>query len=792
MKNLPISVCMPMYNASRYLRECIDSILAQTFTDFELLIVDDGSTDESVKIVESYHDPRIRLIKNKHDYIASLNLLLSEAKGKYIARMDADDVMLPERLAIQYKYMEEHPEVDVMAGALKYIDERFVFTPAKEIYECTLELMMEANLVANPASIFNRESILEHSINYEEDFIYAEDYRFWTRILMEGLKIHIIPTTLIKYRYSNAQITSCHRDEMFSKTHQVQEHIRTHLAVSYNIGYKMPQIENRGKQLSIIIPFLNEGEEVLLTIESIRNTIKDTADIIVINDCSIDGVDYQEMVKDLQVYYILNRKRKGVAASRDLGIKLCKTPYFLLLDAHMRFYEEDWAIKIINKLIENERQLLCCQGLFLSKRKDGTIISQDKSCCFGAFMPCLKNTYLPDIKWNTFEQLPNELEETIPFVLGAGYAASCQYWKYLRGLEGLEYYGSDEAYISLKVWMEGGKCTLLKNVVIGHIYREEAPYKHYNVAEVFNYLWISRLLFSSFWKYAAEAAAIVISRPLYLEANKLFKKKQSQFNELKKYYNKIFTKDFIDVMQYHQNIRLKNLVRISDTTLNLLPKIAIFLQKNTPRYYGLYKGKMGHLIWFEHYSRYCGCSLWDDLASDLWEQIEQAIKEDFLPLNFEEGLLGIGWSILYLYEKKFLDDYPETILSKIDQNVNKCSPHRLEENDIKGLLCYCAARLKYSFKRKEKFAWSQSFIEELLMSSKTIIENSNNSEAITLALMLIDFMENKYDLSDWELSLSKCIDFKQTFPQNAMYWESGLCNPVASVSMLTLLLIEQK
>ena len=201
---------------------------------------------------------------------------------------------------------------------------------------------------------------------------------------------------------------------------------------------------------------------------------------------------------------------------------------------------------------------------------------------------------------------------------------------------------------------------------------------------------------------------------------------------------------------------------------------------------------MGHLIWFEHYSRYCDCSLWDDLASDLWEQIEQAIKEDFLPLNFEEGLLGIGWSILYLHEKKFLDDYPETILSKIDQNVNKCSPHRLEENDIKGLLCYCAARLKYSFKRKEKFAWSQSFIEELLMSSKTIIENSNNSETITLALMLIDFMENKYDLSDWELSLSKCIDFKQTFPQNAMYWESGLCNPVASVSMLTLLLIEQK
>lgn len=83
MKDLPISVCMPMYNASRYLRECIDSILAQTFTDFELLIVDDGSTDESVEIVESYHDPRIRLIKNKHDYIASLKRLDKERERKF-------------------------------------------------------------------------------------------------------------------------------------------------------------------------------------------------------------------------------------------------------------------------------------------------------------------------------------------------------------------------------------------------------------------------------------------------------------------------------------------------------------------------------------------------------------------------------------------------------------------------------------------------------------------------------------------------------------------------------------
>lgn len=113
-----VSVCMPMYNASEYLRECIDSVLAQSFEDFEFLIVDDGSTDDSVSIVRFYADPRIRLIQNNHDYIGSLNILLDEARGKYIARMDADDVMMPERLQVQYDYMEENTDVDILGGCV--------------------------------------------------------------------------------------------------------------------------------------------------------------------------------------------------------------------------------------------------------------------------------------------------------------------------------------------------------------------------------------------------------------------------------------------------------------------------------------------------------------------------------------------------------------------------------------------------------------------------------------------------------------------------------------------------
>jgi glycosyltransferase involved in cell wall biosynthesis len=105
-----ISILMPVYNGEKYLREAIDSILNQTFTDFEFLIVDDGSTDNSVEIINSYQNSRINLVKNDKNegLVYTLNRGLSLAKGEYIARMDCDDISLPERLKKQIDFLDSN------------------------------------------------------------------------------------------------------------------------------------------------------------------------------------------------------------------------------------------------------------------------------------------------------------------------------------------------------------------------------------------------------------------------------------------------------------------------------------------------------------------------------------------------------------------------------------------------------------------------------------------------------------------------------------------------------------
>lgn len=205
MKELPaISVIMPVFNSEKYIREAIDSILSQTFTDFEFIIIDDASTDSTMDIIQSYVDKRIMVIHNSINLgnYASRNIGLKKAKGKYIAVMDADDQAFPDRFIIQYKYMEENPDV-LVCGSRFYINNCVVEKPLT--YEDIQIALLQDNCFLH-SSLFIRKEVISDIGGYNEEYYYSSDYDLLCNISLVG-RIVNLPDILMRYRTHTEQIS---------------------------------------------------------------------------------------------------------------------------------------------------------------------------------------------------------------------------------------------------------------------------------------------------------------------------------------------------------------------------------------------------------------------------------------------------------------------------------------------------------------------------------------------------------------------------------------------------------
>ena len=208
MNNLKISVIMPVYNGEKYLAEAIESILTQTFTDFELIIVNDGSTDSSLETIERYNDRRIKLINNSKNLgiTKSLNIALKEAKGKYIARQDADDISLSTRLEEQLKYIETHPEVGVVGTNVYNIQEDGTISGSSCLDpKPTLEKLLKDNRIIH-GSIMMGKRVIEEVGYYDDAFRISQDYELWLRI-SKNYEIRNIKNPLYKLRAHKKRIT---------------------------------------------------------------------------------------------------------------------------------------------------------------------------------------------------------------------------------------------------------------------------------------------------------------------------------------------------------------------------------------------------------------------------------------------------------------------------------------------------------------------------------------------------------------------------------------------------------
>ena len=228
-----ISVVMSAYNAECYLREAVASVLAQTYTDFEFIIINDGSTDRTGEILASFSDPRIRLLEQENKGLAvALNRGLREARAPLIARMDADDTCRPDRLEREIAVLRSLPEVDMVTARVQHMDadghllesshpprfpDELELDPVDGLLETyrfrgnVLAAMLDVNLMSHPTILGKRRVFIENG-EYDETFHRAQDYDLWLRLVSSGCQFAYIDEPLCFYRTHKAQNPRTARD----------------------------------------------------------------------------------------------------------------------------------------------------------------------------------------------------------------------------------------------------------------------------------------------------------------------------------------------------------------------------------------------------------------------------------------------------------------------------------------------------------------------------------------------------------------------------------------------------
>jgi len=219
---------MPVYNAEKHVSSAIDSILNQTFTDFEFLIFNDGSTDKSQQEIEKYKDPRIKFFNysTNKGYVAHLNHGIDIAKGKYIARMDADDISLPERFKIQVDFLENHPDIGLCGAWVAFLDHDSKVVngnigkhAADHDHICVA--LLRHNSFSHPVVMIRRSILIDHGLRYEADFMPSEDGRLWVT-MRKYTRLHNLQKVLLYYRKHANQTSTVEKKLRYKNTTRIK------------------------------------------------------------------------------------------------------------------------------------------------------------------------------------------------------------------------------------------------------------------------------------------------------------------------------------------------------------------------------------------------------------------------------------------------------------------------------------------------------------------------------------------------------------------------------------------
>lgn len=241
MSNPKISVLTSVYNSADLLRPAIESVLNQTFTDFEWIIINDATPDNSIEIIESYNDPRIKIIHNKTNLglAASLNKGLELCKGKYIVRMDTDDVCYPNRFEQQVNYMDTHNEIAIAGSWVNLTgDWSGVWKTPITHEEIKCKLLFNS-AIAHPSVIIRKSELLKHNLQYSEELKKIQDYDLWARAI-RVVRFANIPEVLMDYRIDIAAKSA----EVVKRSNEVIYAIRSRQLKSLGIEITETEADN--------------------------------------------------------------------------------------------------------------------------------------------------------------------------------------------------------------------------------------------------------------------------------------------------------------------------------------------------------------------------------------------------------------------------------------------------------------------------------------------------------------------------------------------------------------------
>lgn len=223
MKTNPIiSVIMPVYNAQTYLRECIDSVLNQRFSDFEFIIIDDCCTDNTVTIISSYTDARIKIFKNETNLglTKSLNRAIELAQGKYIARMDADDICLPARFEKQFQLLEANPQIGLCGTWYENFGDRIGTAKYNTTHNEIVFGLLYQSQFCHPTVMLRKEILDKHHLRYDTEFTTAQDYELWSR-MAHVCETANVPEILLRYRFHTESVSSKKKEQQLQNRNKI-------------------------------------------------------------------------------------------------------------------------------------------------------------------------------------------------------------------------------------------------------------------------------------------------------------------------------------------------------------------------------------------------------------------------------------------------------------------------------------------------------------------------------------------------------------------------------------------